>query len=65
MVGRRGSTFNLNGGNMEELKEQYEKPEVESEELYERTALSCSGAAFPNAALNLKDNSLNCGFSDS
>ena len=50
---------------MEELKEQYEKPEVESEELYERTALSCSGAAFPNAALNLKDNSLNCGFSDS
>lgn len=50
---------------MEDLREEYEKPEVESEDLYERTALSCSGGAYYNDRYNLKDHSNSCGYSDS
>jgi hypothetical protein len=50
---------------MEDLREEYEKPEIESEDLYERTALSCGGGAFYNARTNIKDNSSSCGYSDS
>ncbi|MFH0783312.1 MAG: hypothetical protein V2B20_15365 [Pseudomonadota bacterium] len=51
---------------MEDLREEYEKPQVESEDLYERTALSCSGGEFyNNSGTNIKDNSYSCGFNDS
>ncbi|MDP6673312.1 MAG: hypothetical protein QGH93_00470 [Gammaproteobacteria bacterium] len=48
-----------------ETKKEYEKPKVESEELYERTALACSGSTYYNYRYNLKDNSGSCGYSDS
>lgn len=49
----------------EKIRKEYEKPVVESEELYERTALACSGSAYANYRYNLKDNSRSCGYSDS
>ncbi len=50
---------------MEEKREEYEKPQVESEEIYERTALACDRDAFPNSRVDLKDNSSSCGYNDS
>lgn len=49
----------------EKIRKEYEKPVVESEELYERTALACGGSPYFNSRINLKDNSSSCGYSDS
>lgn len=46
-------------------KKEYEKPIVESEEIYERTALACNGSAYYNYRTDLKDNSGSCGYADS
>jgi len=40
----------------------WEKPEIESKEIFEKTALACDGSAFLNYKLNSKASAAACGY---
>ncbi len=44
------------------LKKVWEKPVIESKEIFEKTALACDGSAFLNAKVNNKATATNCGY---
>jgi len=46
-------------------KQAYSKPMIESEKVFERTALACDGSPFYNYATNTKEGSGSCGYADS
>jgi len=51
--------------NKSDLKKLYEKPQIVSEKIFERTALACNQDPFLNYQTDTKDNSTTCGYNDS
>jgi len=49
----------------EEQRLPYEKPSIQSEQIFERTALACGQDPFLNTQVDPKDNSTTCGYNDS
>jgi len=45
---------------MKQIK--WEKPLIETKEIFEKTALACDGSAFWNSKYNNKSSAANCGY---
>lgn len=47
---------------LKEEKPVWEKPVIETKEIFEKTALACDGSAFLNSKLNNKASATSCGY---
>ena len=50
---------------VDDKKQPYSPPQVEREEIFERTALACNQDPYLNTQTDTKDNATTCGYTDS